>query len=211
MDPAVELATAAVERPPPTSSVRIACAFALSLAPAAAAWSGQLELGRASMLGLALVPWIALAGMPGLARASRWVAVCAPWPALALGAALDARAGTPWEQLAPTLAWGALIVAALSALAARDSGAARVELYDVAWLVALVAIPLARFALDYGAGGSAAPRWLAALAAWSPLEWALARAGDAGARPPVVPWQPWLVVAVLALARRADARREVRA
>lgn len=189
------------------SLARIVLAFVLSVLPGALAWTGSLRFEGVSMLGLALLPWLAIAGTPGLDRACLAALVCAPWPAWALGAAIDAENGAAWIALAPTLAWSAVFVLALAALAARSTGAR----YEVAWLALVVVPPLVRFAFDYGVGHEAAPRVVTALARASPLGWACEQAGGwAGEQvgglprePHFLPWAPCIALALLALVQRS--------
>lgn len=186
-------------------ALALALAWVLSLLPLGldALTDGELGVRGASRLGLTLLPWLALAGLPR----ARDVRVAASWtavpflalPPVALGAALDLGARGAGE-----LAWAALAGLALVVLlswSARRGGARRA----VAWLGLVVLPPVlcTAFALTT-AGGTAPP--LGALV-WvterTPLGWAWT-----GARPESTfpfPVGPLLVALLLCAASLAPA------
>jgi len=167
----------------------LAAAWAISLLPGIlAAFGPSWDLGVASQLGWALVPWIALAGLPagtadpgsdGDARGvSPAVAAALALPPLALTAALDRHAGLGVGVLAATGVAGLALVFLL-ALAARR-GRKRPLAHGSVWLGL---VPLAALAAWTAGLSGSAPAWLATLGGASPLTWALERAGDPAGDP----------------------------
>lgn len=193
---------------PRAALARPLAAWAVSLAGVGLAGAG-LTLPGSALAALALLPWIALAGMPRdasraaagpLARALAWP--CLALPPCALAAALDARAGR--TGLAALLAGGLLLVL-LSALAAAAAGRARAYGWLwLAWVPGAAALLVAlRFAPLAGGEAAPAPAWLAWLARAHPLAWAWQPAQ------PAAPW-PVVAAALLWLAARESARRAAR-
>ncbi len=171
---------------------------------------GALEIEGASRLGLALLPWLALAGFPrrgdagpGALRFSGWIPVVAlALPPVALGAALDLQAGgSPLEVLWRAGVGLALVAGlALAADAARDVPRAR-PWHAGAWLVLVPGSAALCVALTWlGAPGKepvAAP--LAELFRWNPLVLAHAIAGGAASVPATTVLRVALAVVLLAV------------
>jgi hypothetical protein len=120
-----------------------------------------------SLLGLALLPWIALAGLPRAGEtAPRAAAVGLALPALALGWAMDARGrGELGLDGLWTLAAGVLLIATLE----RACAGARRHLYGGVWLALVPGVALLG---ALGEGG-----WSELAGSLSPLTWSFARAG----------------------------------
>ena len=151
-------------------------AFALSLAPVVLATveGSTLGGGELSVLALASLPWLALAGLPRAARGTPAVAVVgAALPALALAGAIDWRAGLEPERLGLTLAWGLALIALFAFAAERGRGA----LHGVLWIALVPGAAALTYALD-AAADVAAPARLADVGELSPLIWALASARE---------------------------------
>jgi hypothetical protein len=177
--------------------VALALAFVLSLAPVAlrlladAGWAPE----GVSLLGLALLPWIALAGLPR-AAARAPAALGLALPALALAWSMDTRGGAPAAEGLWTLGFGALLILLLER-AANAGARGRRELHGGVWLALVPGLVL----LGAIAGGG----WLGAAADVSPLTWSWTRAA-APAEPGLAgaPLGPLAVALVLwALAGRA--------
>ena len=155
-----------------------------------AAWIGSLapgilalllpagDLGQRSQLGWALVPWIALAGLPAWSAPELSTRATVTWglalPPLALAAALDHAAAGTWT------AWAALATTALPGLAlifllalAAERGRERPLAHGLVWLVLVPGAALCSWSL--GLGGALSPG-LEFLAQLSPLTWAIGRA-----------------------------------
>lgn len=170
-------------------------AGALSFAPfaLAAASGGTLAPRGASWLALALLPWLALAGLPRAParpgfRASRaaWLLpVALALPPAALGWTADAAAAGAASR-ATTTALALLLVVGLwsaAAEAARPSGPAR-NAYGLAWLVLVPGTALLATGLGWAsrtAPREGAPSWLGLVERVGPLVWGLDRAGAPGA------------------------------
>lgn len=159
------------------------------------------------MFGSMLVPWIVLAGWPGLTRAALVPSVCAAWPVLALGAALDARGGASPTALGAASVWAAVFLCALACSAVRQRARRAISLHEFAWLALLVAPVLVGFAFDFSLGRAAAPPVVRALADASPLGWACSHASQLAHAPEFFPWPTCAVILLLALAAYADGRR----
>jgi len=198
-------------------------AWALSVLPFLLdAWSGgALGVPGASRLGLAALPWLALAGMPragpaeDAARTRRraLVPLALALPPLALGAGLDLAGHGDARALALRGAVAAALILAWSVAAELARPAARRAPYGATWLVLVPASATLHVALAWvplttssGAGGSAgagASWWLA-----NPLLWAFrwTRAGGAGAGNGGVLLAPAAAAAACAVARRSARR-----
>ena len=163
-----------------------------------AAWIGSLapgllalllpagDLGQGSQLGWALVPWIALAGLPAWSAPEFGTRATVTWglalPPLALAAALDHAADATWAT------WTTLATVALPGLAlifllalAAERGRERPLAHGLVWLVLVPGATLCSWSL--GLGGAASPG-LEFLAQLSPLSWALERASTGVAGTP---------------------------
>lgn len=164
--------------------VALVAAWLCSLAPGILDAIGVLETGgtggQISQLGWALVPWIALAGLPAWSPDPTSTRPAVTWglalPPLALAAALDHAAGSSWEGLA-WVALPGLALIFLLALAA-ERGRVRPLAHGLVWLLLVPGAALCAWSL--GLAGAHAPG-LATLARLSPLTWALERASAAGA------------------------------
>jgi hypothetical protein len=135
--------------------------------------SGNLSLGEASHLGLASLPWIALAGFPSAAREPArapgrpwWLAAAAAAPPLALAAGLD-RAASRGSSAAPVLAElaVALVLVLLWGGVAERSRRRRGSAGGLAWLLLVPGLAALSLALDWvpRVSGEPAP----APASWS--------------------------------------------
>ena len=166
-----------------------------------AAWIGSLAAGilgawlpagglvHGSQLGWALVPWIALAGLPSWGSPEHATRPVVTWglalPPLALAAALDHGSGSgagsgalaSWTTLA-TLALPGLALIFLLALAA-ERGRQTPLAHGLVWLLLVPGTAVCAWSLALG--GAQVPG-LERLARLSPLGWALerARTGEAG-------------------------------
>ena len=162
-----------------------------------------LALGDASRLALAALPWIAWLGLPLRRRepaesrgAGPWATVALSAPPIAAGLGLDlARGGDPrWLATLACAALAMILALAFAAdLAARAR--ARSRAHAAAWLAIVPGAPLLAACLALaGAPTYGEPsRWLAAIAAASPLGWIAARA------PPSAGGEPLLAGALAAL------------
>ena len=160
--------------------VALAAALVLSLAPPVLAWipGASAALESTSFLSLALLPWIALGGLPRGPRAEFVPARGVPGialPALALAGALDARAGADPLALLVFAAWGMLFVALLASAAARAAAhGERGSLYGPLWLALVPGSASLALALRHADGGR--PAFATWLGRASPLGWCVARA-----------------------------------
>lgn len=186
---------------------RVALPFALSLTPCALAWWRGATFEHVSMFGLMLVPWVAVAGWPGGSRAMLAPSVCAAWPVLALGAALDARAGASRTALGAASVWAVAVLCALAWCATQPRRRRALSLYELAWLALLVAPVTAGFAFEFSLGRRVAPRLVAAFSEASPLGWACSQARALARAPDFFPWSVCIATLLLVLAALADARR----
>jgi len=203
-----------------------AVALALSLAPLALERFGLLELAGAPRVGLALLPWLALAGLPRpasreLDAGAAWLAPLAALPLVALAAAVDRAAPGPAGSGAVwTAAVGLALVALLALAAARGA-----RVFAAAWF-ALVCAPTAlatAFSLsasggDDALGGGAGPAvvgaWFGAWLGATPLVWAartIAGGADDRGLGPLAPIGVAALLAAIALVEAAGARRAERA
>jgi len=152
-------------------SAALVVAFLASIAPGAIAWlpGRGWSLTGSSWLALALLPWIALAGLPrGRAGGAGPIAIVGlALPALATAAGFDLAAGLPAAGLARLAGWGLLLVAAL-ALAAERGG----TLHAALWLLTVPASAFLLHALTR-VGTLASSDLLGRVLATSPLAWPL--------------------------------------
>jgi hypothetical protein len=163
----------------------------------------------ASRLGLALLPWIALAGLPRGGRsdgAAPWFAVAAlALPPLALAAGLDVLRGAARGDVLVAWGGGVLLVALLAAGAdGVPSGARARSLHALLWLLLIPISATLLAALAWAAGpGSAAPAvGLVELGRWNPLVWVHSWSGPGDLVAPIADARPLLAVALLALVPR---------
>lgn len=165
---------------------------------------GADPTGGLSLAALALLGWVALAGLPRRARApvdadagaGAWAVLGLALPALALGAALDLGAGLAAAEVARTLGWGLALVALLAAgadRAARARAALR-RLHGALWLALVPGLAVLPAVALWGTSSApAGASWVAL----SPLGWIARRALEASAERGTLPAAP---VAALALA-----------
>jgi hypothetical protein len=167
-----------------------------------------------SLAALALLGWVALAGLPRPGRVDRpgsvdrgagpdtetgagaWAVLGLALPALALGAALDVGSGLAAVEVARTVGWGLALVAllALGADRAARARAGRQRLHGALWLALVPGLAvLPAVALWGTSSASAGASWVAL----SPLGWTARRALEASAERGTLPAAP---VAALALA-----------
>jgi len=142
---------------------------------------GAWSLAPASLLALAALPWLCLAGLPSEARprssqVSRFASIACALPPLALAAAIDLRRGAPLFETALALA----VLLALLCLAVAAAGRAAGASYAIAWLVFAPGVPLLAAAIAWGAQAEHArgPRVLELAASASPLGWCCDLARD---------------------------------
>jgi hypothetical protein len=175
----------------------------LALLPLCAEAMGVYAPRGASRALFALLPWLALAGLPRGARAAQSPELPALLllPALAAAWAADRRAPGAGGALAPALA-GLGAVLLLGAAAARGGA-----LYAVLWtlLVPLPAALLSAFHLSGASGALGGPRGLAGALGATPLAWAVGRLDAHGARASDL--APLCAAALLALVARAEEGR----
>jgi hypothetical protein len=180
----------------------------LSALPLVAEGAGWYAPPAGSRLGVALLVWLALAGLPGrrggtAAGAVAGVVALAS-PVLALAAVLDGAQGA--QDRLPAAALG-LACAALLAPGARRGGGRAV--HGVLWLVLVPGLPLLHAALTWASapGGGAAPGVLPF--ALSPLEWAHGLAREGGRAPLSASWTlPLLAALVLLVVPRGASAAE---
>ncbi len=139
--------------------------------------AGSLRIEGASLLGLTLLPWVALAGIP---RASReggagWLGVIAlAVPPLALGAGLDLAGGGDRTGILLAGGGGIAILALLAAgadLARREPRARRVHAGLWFLLVPATAALLAALGWAAAPGEGSVPGLLAGVGRLDPLVW----------------------------------------
>jgi hypothetical protein len=159
----------------------LAVAFLLSLlVPLGEALMPSVSLARGSLAALALLPWLALAPLPGGTRDSSepaWrgalLAGCLCLPPLCLGAGIDLARGAKASVLGPTCAagWLVLILWSLAARSAARTPESR-STFAVLWFLLLPCASALRFALAWvpQRAGSEAPG-RAPLFAADPLLW----------------------------------------
>jgi len=200
---------------------RATIAWALSLAPSLASGAAADSLAGGSRLALALLPWIALIGLPP-GRSARRARAREPrgWPA-ALALALPPLGLAAWLDRAGGLAADGILATAAVALpllcllgeARHAAGRGGGGLYGMAWSVLLPGAPALWAALGWASSGRGEP---AALVAWlaglSPLSWAWGRfagPGTAGGRG-VTAWGGALLAALALWSLAAFAARAER-
>lgn len=172
-------------RPDPAWIVCVAWVLSVGALALPALTGGAVDPGAASPLGLALLPWLALAGMPRGGSASTFLVLpLLALPSLVLGAALGGQAAPAGDLggLVLPLACGVLLLALLSFSAVRGGW-----LQAAAWS-ALVVLPpalAAAFALTGNDGVGGVPGPVAFLARNGPLGWAwsVAAGGPGGLSP----------------------------
>ncbi len=185
------------------SSPGIVLAFGLSVLPLLleTASGGSLEVRGASRLGIALLPWLALAGVPRASEAGWHLGPLLALPPLALAASVDARGALGWSDLLPALGAGVALIALLAFAAGRGRG-----VYGVLWTVLVAGLPAlgVAFGLSAAAGTPGPPPVLVWIALRTPLGWAWegARAGSAFASPAFAVGIGALLVAVTVFERR---------
>jgi len=179
-------------------------AFLLALAPLLAEALGFYAPRGASRALCALLPWLALAGLPRAARreGSPELPALLLLPVLAAACAADRRAPGAGAALLPALSGlGAVL---LLGLAAARGGA----LYGACWTLAVPAPAalLAAFHLSATAGALGGARGLGGALGATPLAWAALRLGSAGPARAEDLW-PLGVAALLLLVALAEDRR----
>ena len=195
-------------------SVTLVLAFLVSIAPGALAWlpGRGWSLEGSSWLALALLPWLALAGLPrgvpsraAAGRAGPLAVVGLALPALALAAGFDLSAGQPPTGLAHLAGWGLVLIAAL-ALAADRGG----RLHAALWLLTVPAAAFLLHALTR-IGSQATSDFLPRALAASPLAWPLDAPGAGGVGGGGGPGLPLGALAVVALLVASGGRGRGRA
>ena len=179
----------------------------ISSAPLLLEAVGRLDPLPGVRLGWALLPWLALAGLPRggpAARRDPWeAALVTALPVIVLAAALDGRdpgADEPWA----VLGLASVSLALLGAARARGG-----RLYAWAWclVLALPAVAGTAFGASASSGVGGAPAGLGLLWRAGPLDpaWELLRSGEAAAGPLAL-----LVPAALCLVAQLDAQLDAR-
>lgn len=179
---------------------------------------GGFGPASASRLGLAFLPWIALAGLPrptlesqGERGFSSLAVTAFALPLLALGAGLDFATGRALADLLLMGGGGALLVALLAAGAdaARPGERARAS-HALLWLILLPGSAALIAALRWGASPGTGSVWapLAELGRWNPLLWIHGASGALESPSLLGAVRPLVAVALLALVPRLLARRE---
>lgn len=137
---------------------------------------------------LALLPFLALAGVPAGEDARTWRALALAAPLLGIAAALDLRQldglrAPTAEGLLGALVHDALQGLVLLALLAAAARRARHPAYGPLWFGGVIVLPLfaAVVAWDGAPGGGVA--WLSAAARISPLDWILRAPGTLAPAP----------------------------
>jgi len=161
-------------------------AGSLSFLPFAAALAsgGSLRIEGATWTGLALLPWIALAGLPrGTAvprepRSSWLLPLALALPAVGLAVGYE-RGQDPGRTA--VVALGGLLLLTLWALAARLASGSGRGLYGLLWLLLVPGAATAIWALSWAVGGGSAT-WPQALELALPLPW-LASGAERGGEP----------------------------
>jgi hypothetical protein len=203
-----------------------AAAFLLSiLVPIGEALLPAAPLARGSLAALALLPWLALASLPGAGHESSapaWRAgsfpACLALPPLGLGAGIDLARGADARVLATTAAagWLVLVLWSLAAELARRAPRAR-SAFAWLWFVLVPGASALAFALAWVPlrAGAAAPRRAPLLAA-DPLLWChrWGRPGglielERGELAVALGMAAFVLGVVLVLGRRSDAERAV--
>jgi hypothetical protein len=136
----------------------------------------------ASRLGLASLPWLALAGWPRRRPDAWWPAWVMAVPPLGLAVGLDVGSGRSWSATALpllcVLACLALLAGAVRAAGesgASSRGTARARwTYGLAWLLALPVSTALTLALGWALRPASAELYapLGSIALWNPLAWA---------------------------------------
>lgn len=181
-----------------SARLRLGLAWFLSVLPLVLAapvgpGRGLLAIEGASLAGLALLPWLALAGWPGRGDESPllWLALAAP--PVALAGAYDRLAGAAAGPLAMALAAAAGLVLLL-ADARRAAERSRSPVHAALWTALVPGLAALRVALGFAPqpGSPDGGAWLERAAAASPLVWVhgwaraggLAEAAFPGGAPP---------------------------
>lgn len=178
-----------------------------ALEPGAPAWAG---VGLAA---LALLPWVALLGLPrgmgGRPSEREWiVGLAMGLPVLALALRLDLSEGADPGGTAWTVG-GGLALAVLMAEAARVQERTARAVHAVLWWLLVAVPPCLALALSHVARGSdGAAAWPAELCAHSPLGWMAGRALSNAPHTPAL--APLTVVLVLLVAPRLALRARPR-
>ena len=167
-------------RPGTVRDATLAAAFLLSiLVPLGEALLPSVSLARGSITALALLPWLALAPLPGVrhdptgpARGAL-LAGCLALPPLCLGAGVDLARGADARVLGVTsaAAWLVLVVWSLAAEGAPRTPESR-SAFAVLWFLLLPGASALRFALAWvPARASSAASGRAPFFAADPLLW----------------------------------------
>ena len=159
------------ERSAPSADARVGLvlpllAWGLSLLACLPGGEFARAFGDTPRLLLALLPWVALIGLPRSSGGRReWVvALALALPPLTLAGWLDGRSGMDGPGTAGLAVSGLLYLVLLGEAAHRARGSAR-GVYALAWLALVPGVAALSAALSWGATGEAADSGLPALLA----------------------------------------------